>query len=136
MVFKETNLSCIHFLLNFRKTPFIQNYQKGSQTTDGNYPILRLVDPQERVNLATSTWLEKKDPNSQLPLKCYLSLNCKKLMLSTNSVVKLRFKVIYVIPMFSECLDTFTMRQGSTSFQNSPQEEKCTRFVSYYIHTQ
>ena len=64
MVFKETNLSCIHFLLNFRKTPFIQNYQKGSQTTDGNYPILKLVDPLERVNLAMYILLEKKGPNS------------------------------------------------------------------------
>ena len=64
MVFKETNLSCIHFLLNFRKTPFIQNYQKGSQVTDGNYPILKLVDLLERVNLAMSTLLEKKGPNS------------------------------------------------------------------------
>ena len=64
MIFKETKLSCIHFLLNFRKTPFIQNYQKGSQQTDGNYPILKLVDPLERVNLAMSIWLEKKGPNS------------------------------------------------------------------------
>ena len=62
--FKETNMSCSHFIFNFRTTQFILNYQKDNQQTDGNYPILKLVDPLERVNSAMSTWPEKNGPNS------------------------------------------------------------------------